>query len=93
MKILDIIIIIISLITFGIIAIVSSSIADKKWFNECMKINEEWANYCIKINQEWSDVFCKLNDSLQDRINVLEKEVIELKELEKVNVGEQNEID
>ena len=46
---------------------------------EGIKRNEEWANYCIKINQEWSNLSCKLNDSLQDRISVLEKEVIELK--------------
>ena len=68
-------IVIISLVVFNIIMIVSSLIA----FDGGIKRNEEWANYCIKINQEWSNLFCKLNDSLQDRISVLEKEVIELK--------------
>lgn len=72
-------IVIISLVVFNIITIVSSFIADKNWFDECIKRNEEWANYCIKINNKWSNLFCKLNDSLRDRISVLEKEVIELK--------------
>lgn len=72
-------IVIISLVVFNIIMIVSSFIADKNWFDEGIKRNEEWANYCIKMNQEWSNLSCKLNDSLQDRISVLEKEVIELK--------------
>ena len=72
-------IVIISLVVFNIITIVSSFIADKNWFDEGIKRNEEWANYCIKMNQEWSNLSCKLNDSLQDRISVLEKEVIELK--------------
>ena len=72
-------IVMISLVVFNIIMIISSFIADKKWFDEGIKRNEEWANYCIKMNQEWSDLSCKLNDSLQDRISMLEKEVIELK--------------
>ena len=72
-------IVIISLVAFNIITIISSSIANKNWFDECIKRNEEWANYCIKINNKWSNLFYKLNDSLQDRIDVLEKEIIELK--------------
>ena len=79
------VIVIMSLVAFNIIMIILSFIANKNWFNECIKRNEEWANYsnyCIKINQEWSNLFCKLNDSLEKRIKVLEKEVIELKRKE-----------